>query len=437
MAGHLSARMAALRVLLEVLQKREFLNLALKKYRFEDIRDQKFLTALVSTTLENFYKIDYVLSRFIRMNRTDEVVLCILRLGAAQILEMDGIADHAAVNESVRLAEQRRPHQKKFVNAVLRNVQREKGSIRYPDPHRDFTEYLHIVYSYPRWICDLFTDEYGREMAEELVRYHRQHDLTGIRLVQPPKDPTGLEPGIYLDDAAYIRGSGRLDQEEAYREGRITAQSEASMFCVRAAGIRAQDRILDLCAAPGGKTAYAAQLAPQGQVTACDLHEHRVRLIQETAARLHLANVQAEQADARQFRPEWVGRYNVVLVDAPCSALGLLYRKPDVKIFKAQEDLSALAEIQREILHNAAAYVAPGGALVYSTCTIDALENGRNAAWFASSHPEFSRAGLAELLPGRIGELGVSGEVQLLPPRDNVDGFFIARFKKNADPTRQ
>lgn len=437
MADSLMVRLAALAVLRGVLSRHEYLNLALKKQRFDDPRDQRFATALVSTTLENLYKIDYVLARFVRLNRTDPVVLDILRLGTAQILQMQGVADHAAVNESVRLAARRRPRQKGLVNAVLRNVLRERERIPYPDPHEDFPYYLHIVYSYPLWICRQFVRQFGPEMAEKLVSYHRSHDLTGIRLTGSFEGPSPYEPGIYLDDAAYIRSSTRLDELPAFRRGEITAQSESSMLCVRAAGIEAADRILDLCAAPGGKTAYAAQLAQNGEVIACDLHSHRVALIEETAARLGLKNVTALRQDARELRPEWENSFSVVLVDAPCTALGLLYRKPDVKIFKQEDDVPELAHLQREILRNAARYVAPGGTLIYSTCTMDAPENQDNAAWFAAEHPGFSRGSLGRLLPGRIGEMGVGGEVQLLPPRDNVDGFFIARFEKHADSTRQ
>lgn len=430
-------RQTALDILLDVMRRHEYLNLALKKYHFADPRDQRLVTALVSTVLENYCQIDYVLSHFVRLGRTDPVTLGILRLGAAQILDMSGIADHAAVNESVQLAARRRPRLKGLVNAVLRNVVREKDHIRYPDPKTDFARYLHIVYSYPEWICEMFMDQYGPEMAEKLVAYHRQHDLTGIRLVRPHGAPGACEPGIYLDDAAYIRGAERIDRLEAFRAGDITVQSESSMLCVRAGGIRDGDRILDLCAAPGGKTAYAAQLAGSGHVTACDLHAHRVRLIEETAARLHLKNVTALQADATERRADWENSFDVVLVDAPCSALGLLYRKPDIKMFKKRGDLAELAEIQRRILGNAAAYTAPGGALIYTTCTIDRLENEDNAAWMLETHPEYRAGALGRLLPGRLGEMGAGGALQLLPPRDNIDGFYIARFEKNADASGQ
>lgn len=433
----MTARQEALNILRSVISKGEYLNLALKKCHFADPQEQKFVTALVSATLENLYKIDYVLGKFVKLNRTDPTALNILRLGAAQILVLKGVADYAAVNESVQLAAKRCPRLKGLVNAVLRNVLRSRDGISYPDPKADLAEYLHVYYSYPLWICRMFIRQFGPDMAEKLVSYHREHNLTGIRLVHPPAEAGAYEPGIYLDDAAYIRGSSRLDELEAYQTGMITAQGESSMLCVRAAGIRPQDRILDLCAAPGGKSTYAAQLAPEGSVTACDLHEHRVEMIRENAARLGLANVTAERADACSLRPEWTGKFDVVLVDAPCSALGLLYRKPDIKIFKKEEDLAQLAATQRRILQNAAAYTAPGGVLVYTTCTIDAAENEDNAAWFLREHPEYRLGGLQDLLPGRIGEMAVSGAVQLLPPRDNIDGFYIARFEKHADASRQ
>ncbi|MBD5560879.1 MAG: 16S rRNA (cytosine(967)-C(5))-methyltransferase RsmB [Clostridia bacterium] len=429
----MNARQAAFRILFSVTERHEYLHLALKKYHFDEPQKQRFVTALVSAVLENYYKINYVLGRFIKPDRTDPELLTVLRIGAAQILEMNGVADHAAVNESVKLAAAIQPRARNFVNAVLRNVVRTKDDVRYPDARADFTRYLHVRYSYPLWICRYFLRQYGPDLTEKLLSYHRSHDLTGIRLVHPPQGPVPYEPGIYLDDAAYIRGAERLDRMPAFKNGEITAQSESSMMCVRAAGIRPGDRVLDLCAAPGGKTAYAAQLAFPGQVTACDLHEHRVSLIEETAARLGLSNVRTLCTDAGAPHPEWQEVFDVVLVDAPCSALGLLYRKPDLKIFKKQKDLEELAEIQRRILKSAAGCVAPGGVLIYSTCTMDDMENQENALWFARTHPEFSQSSLADLLPGRIGERGIPGWVQLLPPIDNVDGFFIARFVKHAD----
>lgn len=432
----MTARQAALKILDAVIKDHTYLHLALKKVSLPELREQRLAAALVNTVLENLFRLDYVLGKFIRLKKTDPAVLNILRLGAAQILFMQGIPAHAAVSESVKLAAAR-PRLKGLVNAVLRRLLREKDSLTYPDLAQAPAEYLHIFYSYPLWICRRFISDYGLEEAEKLVSYQGAQDVIRIRLTDRCPNPRAYEPGIYLDDAARLHGSPRLDSREDYSDGAITAQSESSMLCVRAAHIRPPDRVLDLCAAPGGKTAYAAQLAREGHVTACDLHPHRVSLIRETAERLHLENVEAMVHDARQLRREWTGVFDIVMVDAPCSALGLLYRKPDIKIFKQEEDLYALQRIQRDILSCAARYVAPGGTLIYSTCTIDRLENEENARWFLCAHPEFAAGALGAYLPGRLGERAQGGMIQLLPPRDDIDGFFIARFEKDADTSRQ
>lgn len=432
----MNARNAALNVISDVLRKHEYLHLALKKISLPDLREQRFLSALVNAVLENLFRIDYILGNFVQVKKTDPVALNILRLGTAQLLFLGGVADHAAVSESVQLAAKRCPRLKGLVNAVLRRLIREKDDITYPDPKKDPAEYLHIFYSYPLWICQKYIADYGYETAERIIAYQGEPEITRIRLTERCSDRHSYEPGIYLDDAAILRGTGRLDAREDFKDGAITAQSESSMLCVRAAAIKKTDKVLDLCAAPGGKTCYAAQLASEGSVTACDLHAHRVELIRETAQRLRIPNVEAMVQDAAELREDWRSAFDTVLVDAPCSALGLLYRKPDIKIFKKEEDLAELQQIQRSILACAVQYVRPGGTLIYSTCTIDRLENEENVAWILQNSPEFTLSSLGELLPGRLGELAVSGEVQLLPPRDDIDGFYIARFEKHAGTAR-
>jgi len=343
------------------------------------------------------------------------------------------VPSSAAVNESVRLAEKNGKRQLKgFVNAILRKVSQNLGKIKYPDAGEDLIEYLHIMYSYPRWLCEKYVTDYGRAQAEAMLEYEGDNALTCMRLNKFKRSlpPEGSEPGRYLDDAFYIRGAYDIERMPLLKKGEITVQGEASMICVRASGIKKDDNVLDVCAAPGGKSAYAAWFARGGSVTSLDLHAHRVELIKNTAERMGIPNIAARQADAAVFMEEYEGRFDVVLADVPCSALGLLYRKPDIKLFKNAEDITSLAEVQRSILSVCARYVKSGGVLLYSTCTIDREENERNVEWFLEKEKGFRLDDLKNYIPEALMHRAGGGMLQLFPHIDKIDGFFIARMVK-------
>ncbi len=429
----MSARQSALLIFSEVLKNKSYLNLALKHRLAPNEEDKRFITALVSTTLEHLYRIDYVLAQFITAKRVHTVVRNILRLGACQIMFFENVPVSAAVNESVKLTEQNGKRQLKgFVNATLRNLAQNLGAVSYPDPSEDFGEYLHVFYSYPKWLCEKYIVDYGREQTEALFAYQADYRQTCVRqnLILGREPFSQFEPGIYCEDAYYIKNASAIDTMPLFRKGKITVQGEASMVCVRAAGIAEQDRVLDVCAAPGGKSVYAAQFAARGSVLALDLHEHRVELIRANAERMGIGNIEARVADAAQYDPS-MGCFDVVLADVPCSALGLLYRKPDIKLFKESEDIGALVGIQRGILEASCRYVRPGGKLLYSTCTIDAAENGGNIAWFLSRHPEFVLDDdMKNDIPMALMCRAHGGEMQLMPHIDRIDGFYMARLKR-------
>lgn len=434
----MTARQAALNVLSDVLSKGTYLNLALKDLGGFGASDQRFITALVTATLERLYTIDYVLSKFTDLKRTSGRVRNILRLGACQILYLNSVPDSAAVNESVTLAKRVAPSLRGYVNGVLRSVAREGPSVTLPDYDTDPLEFLSIAYSYPKWICAMFTEQFGSEEAMKLLSYTGTPGRTGMRRTVRAEGHTfpDSKPGIYLDDALYVQHASGLSSDPLLKEGRYTVQSESSMLCVRALGLAPDARVLDLCAAPGGKSAYAAQIAHAGRVTACDLHEHRTRLIEAAARRLKIGNLETVVWDATVLNPAWTDSFDAVLVDAPCSALGLMYRKPDIRYSRKQEDLTALHATQTAILECAQQYVKVGGTLVYSTCTIDRLENEEVVRQFLGSHPHFTSADLAAVLPGAFAERAARGQLQILPYRDDIDGFFISRMVRTADAPR-
>lgn len=422
-----SARNAALNILCEVCDH-GYLNLVGKKYLplLKKAEDRRFCTALVSTTVENLYRIDYVLETFTTAKRIQKVVKNILRLGVCQLMFFESVPQSAAVNESVRLCQKCGKSQLKgFVNGVLRSVANNLGSMEYPSETDDPARYLSVLYSYPKWLCEKYLDEYGFAFTQDMLAYRAEYALTCVR-VRKDRHKDWL-PGRYCADAAYIRNASAIEEMPQYRSGALTVMSEASMLCVTAADLHKDDRVLDVCAAPGGKTAYAAEKCKS--VLSTDLHAHRVQLIEKNIRRLHLDNVQTMQMDACIFQKPIEEQFDVVLCDVPCSALGLLYRKPDIKIHKQPEDLEALVEIQQRILDVCSRYVRPGGKLIYSTCTINAEENERNIQTFLNTHAGFAPDDFSGTLPETLRPRIKTG-LQLFPHLDGVDGFYIARLKR-------
>ncbi|MEG2202277.1 MAG: 16S rRNA (cytosine(967)-C(5))-methyltransferase RsmB [Christensenellaceae bacterium] len=431
----MNARQVSLEVLSNVLKNKSYLNLELKQALRNDfsIEDKRFITALVSTTIENLYRIDYVLNQFITAKRVHTVIRNILRIGACQLLFFESVPVSAAVNESVKLVEKVGKRQLKgFVNATLRNLSDHLGKISYPDAKEDLAEFLHVFYSYPKWLCEKYLADYGEAQTEEMLSYAGDNAMTCVRINSflQGADITGFVHGKYCEDAFYIKNASNIQKNLDFAQGKITVQGEASMICVRAAGIKRTDCVIDTCAAPGGKSAYAAQFASEGSVTALDIHEHRTELIENTFERLHIKNASVAVVDATKPIAEYEQKFDVVLIDAPCSALGLLYRKPDIKIFKNEEDLEELVQIQRALLEVCSSYVKKGGILLYSTCTINKQENDENIDVFLTNHKEFVGDSIKEYLPEALQCRANNDRIQLFAHIDGIDGFFMARLKR-------
>lgn len=433
-------REIAVEILMQV-EDGAYLNLAVKKY-LKGLEEQKrrFAAALVYTTLENLLRIDYVIDYFARTNRMHRYVRNVLRVGVCQLMFFESVPVSAAVNESVKImAASKKRQLKGFVNAVLRNVAEHLGEVEYPAREQDPAGFLSVMYSYPRWIAQMYIEEYGFDFAWEMLSYHKPEAYTSVRInhlktdretLQRKLEGRGLQyaPGHYVADCLYIKNISSVDELDLYQKGLLTVQGESSMLVCKVADVKQGDRILDVCAAPGGKTAYLAEGHP-AYLQAWDLHEHRVQLMRENFARLGV-NAEIMVQDATVLREDAVGAYDVVLIDAPCSALGLLYRKPDIKFSKTDEDLKSIIQTQRIILNLCAEYVKPGGKLVYSTCTINRRENEENFRWFLQQksdfEPEELPGGMPTQLLGRMKE----GSLQLFPHLDGVDGFFIATARR-------
>ena len=427
----MNTREAALKILLSIEKDSSYSDLIQKEImRDMDLRNRHFVSALVYSVLEHKLTIDYIIDGFLTKRNKDKTVRVILRIGCAQILFMD-VPDSAAVNETVKLMNSTgKKALKGFVNAVLRKVcSVNQEDIRLPDESSEPDKYLSVKYSYPVWIVSMLKKQYGEQCAREILSYKRS-DRHGI-CVRVTSDTCSIRStvtgnAVYHNNAVYIEGSD-IDNNPDYISGSITPQSEASMFCVEAAGIIKGSSVLDLCAAPGGKSAYAYEFSGT-RITACDIHEHRLEVMRKNFERLGI-EYEAVQNDGCVLNTDFIDRFDYVLVDAPCSSLGLMYRKPELRYSKSIADLNAIAAVQSSILDNASKYVRPGGILVYSTCTVNKAENEYQIKAFLKEHSNFSGSGFTDSTLKRLAGKD-EFQIQLLPHIYDTDGFYIARLVK-------
>lgn len=419
------------------------LSAVLDKYDYMDARDKAFFKRLLCGVTERRIRIDYILDLFsgTKVRKMKPFMRALLRCGVYQIMWMDSVPDSAVCNEAVKLAQKHKfAGLKGFVNGVLRNICRNKENIAYPDPDKEPYKYMSVIYSSPEWLVKQMCDEYGREAAENFFKASMEEAPVSVRLRcsgtrrgeligQWEKAGIRVEKNRSLKDAFFLEGAEGIAGLAGYEEGEFTVQDTGSMMVAALAGIKAGDTIIDVCAAPGGKSMHAADILTElekgseakGHVYACDISEERCGKIEENIERLGMTNVSVRTADASVFIPEMNEKADIVIVDAPCSGLGVIGRKSDIKYRVKPEDIQSLGILQRKILSNAVRYVKPGGSLIYSTCTVTRTENTDQAV--------FIRDELG-LIPRPVKDSAES--LQLLPGRDRSDGFFIAAFTKQA-----
>lgn len=404
-------------------------------------REAALATQLCFGVVQNQLLLDFYLSKFsnIPLRRMESKVVQALRLGLYQMLFLSRIPQSAAVNSSVELTRThcKNPRAPGMVNAILRSLQRNLNQLP-TIPQNDPAEYLSILYSHPVWLVEELLPLLGSEgTAEYLQANNSQPPITAM--VNTTKATTQqvaqllAEQGVEVASHPWLKGclilnkTGNLERLDAYQQGLFYVQDPASRLMALASGAAPGMRVLDVCAAPGGKSfAAAIQMENQGEVISSDLHPHKKKLIQAGADRLGLSIIKPMTADGKVRREEWVSAFDLVLVDAPCSGLGVIRKKPDIR-YKDPEPLADLPKVQEAILENAAGYVKTGGVLMYSTCTILPRENGEIVAAFLKKHPEFVRE--AFTLPGPAGEVS-EGEITLWPQVHQTDGFFICKLRK-------
>lgn len=399
-------------------------------------RDRSLTSALCYGVMQNSMLLDHIIQQIsdIPMRKIEPKVQDILRLSIYQIHFMDRVPNAAAVNEAVKLCRKCGfSRASGFVNALLRKA----ADGRYTIPQGNDRTALSVRYSHPLWLTDLFLERLGTEETEQLLSAHNSLVPVTLQVNTRKTDSQTLLQYFaaegkdavmhpYLPDCILLSQGSGLTAMEPFRAGEFYIQDAAAKLSVIAAAPQAGQKILDTCAAPGGKSFAAAILSGGVEVTACDLHENKLKRIREGAQRLGLDQIAARAMDARAFQPEYEEAFDLVIADVPCSGLGVIRKKPDIR-YKDPAPFAGLAEVQRAILENVCRYVAPGGTLLYSTCTVRKEENEDMAGAFLAGHPEFTAEEFS--LPGGLESDG--GMLQLWPQRNGTDGFFFAKMRKH------
>lgn len=431
----MSARTTALSALIACRKQNAWSDGVLKEYIARDKldrRDAALASRLCYGVMQNRMLLDFTISAFLKGKLTSlqPVVLDILRLGVYQLTMMDKIPASAAVNESVELGKKYANRQAAgLINGVLRSIGRAE---KLPQP-KD----LPTRYSHSQELVELLRSNVGDDLLEPLLISHNEAPRTALQInpilgneqaVWQQLEEAGIEAEKHpwLPGCILVSGTGNLENLPCFREGQVYVQDPAAKLAVLAAAPQPGMRVLDTCASPGGKSfAAAMEMENKGEIVSCDIHSHKVKIIEAGAKRLGIAIVSACQQDGRSFREEWEKGFDTVICDAPCSGLGVIRKKPDIR-YKNLDEIQGLPQIQLDILNNVANYVKPGGVLLYSTCTILNRENKGVIGEFLEQNREF----LAEdfdLFGNIKSENGMS---TLLPPVHDTDGFFICKLRK-------
>ena len=437
----MGARETALNVLIASRQADGWSNGLLKSFISRDRldkRDAALATRLCYGVLQNRYKLDFYLQPLLtgKVKDLHPAIRDILHLGLYQLYEMDKVPQSAAVNESVDLAKKYCKKQRfapGLVNAVLR-----KAAQTEPIQPTAWQE----KYSHPQALIDLLKSYVGKERIQPMLQANNAIPDTVVQvntlqttaaqlLLRLEQEGVSAQPHPWLEDCLVLSGTGNLEQLPSFRDGAFYVQDAAAKLSVLCAQLPTdQDwKVLDCCAAPGGKS-FAAAIAMQGRgaITSCDVYEHKTALIENGAARLGLANITARQQDATAFVPEWEKTMDVVITDVPCSGLGIIRKKPDIR-YKDLTEMEKLPALQQQILWNQARYVRPGGVLLYSTCTLVREENEGMVERFLQQHPDFYLENLALPAPFPVNDTGM---LALVPGQYDTDGFFIARLRRKS-----
>ena len=425
-------RRIAYLTLMDVESKQAYSNLALNNHINSGRPDAPALVReLVYGVLENKIYLDYIIEQYIRtpIGKMKTSDLMILRLGLYQLKFLDGVPEYAAVNESVDMAKKYSRGREGFINGVLRSFLRAGKEVELPDRAKDEVRYLSVKYSYEPWIIELWLEQYEPAFVEELLAAGNMTPDLVIRVNSLKTSREDLkrriiakgykaEDGLLCKEALHVEGRGFLGGR-LYNSGMFSVQDESSILAVNMLDPQPDETVMDVCAAPGGKTlAIAERMKNRGSVIAWDIYKRKLAIIDKEAKRLGITNVTAKTWDATRVDSSMIEKADRVLVDAPCSGLGVVRRKPEIKYKRKNSETEQLPEKQLEILSASSKYLKPDGILVYSTCTISPYENQEITREFLKRNPGFSKL----------------EELQLLPNVNGTDGFFICKMKRDEWP---
>ena len=434
----MNIRKIALKLLSEHEENGTFANLALQNHLTDALskEEKASLTALFYTTVERKLTLDYMIGALSKrgLDSVDSHTRSLLRIGLCQVIYMKNIPSFAAVNETVKLA--RHEGERRFVNFVLREAVRRLNDLPYPERKKNVARYLSVYYCCPLWIVKELLALFGEEGAEDYLRCINEEppltvsvNTTKISVadyrVRLEKEGIEATPTALSDTSLRIEGKHRPSALPGFDDGLFFVQDEASALVCQILAPRATDTVIDVCACPGGKSFGAAiRMGDSGAIYSFDLHESKLPLIQSGSERLGLASIHPEVVDATLGKESLLGAADCVICDVPCSGLGVLAKKPDLR-YKSEESIKELPALAFSILERSAAYLKVGGTMIFSTCTIRPEENEKTLERFLLAHPEFS------LVPFTVGERTVAdGILRLYPHTDGTDGFFISKLQK-------
>lgn len=446
----MTSRELAYRILKDIESKGEYSNLSINKNLRKsdlDIRDKSLVTEIVYGVIEKRLFIDNIINKVskIKVKKMSHSVKIVLEIAVYEIFWLDGVKDYASINEAVNLIKKFDKKSSGFVNGVLRNICRRKEELY--NIEEDSIDGISIKYSFEKWIVKKLIEEYGRERAREIIIFLSNKPRIFVRVNLKKKVELGIREdeefisyvmgklenqGVsakrtVLPECIEVSGLNNIENNDLFMNGIISIQDISSMMVANVVNPSGDERVLDLCSAPGGKSTHVAEKLSSGCVVSCDVFGHKLELVKKYSKRLGLDNMSVVKNDALILNKDFMDRFDVVLVDAPCSGMGIVRRKPEIK-YKKKNDVKKLPEIQLKILENAAKYVSKDGVLIYSTCTIFNDENMGVIMKFMMNNSDFSLEEIGNI--DVFKEEGQSGYINILPDKYDMDGFFICKMRK-------
>ena len=437
----MNSREVALNIINRVLNEGAYSNIVLSAELNEsdlNANDRGLVTELVYGTIRRRNTLDMIISNYVKdIKLMDKEVLNILRMAIYQMHFLDKVPDFAACNEAVELAKKVSLENSKLVNGILRSYTKDPDNIQIKDGMLDKLVYQ---YSFEPWFIRMIYKQYGEEIGRKILAGLNETPKVTVRVnsaktdfdeVYEKLEEAGydIEEGYVCPEAIIIRGGSSIENNELFNKGYITVQDESAMLVAPMLDLQKNDIVLDLCAAPGGKTTHIAEiLNSEGEVYSFDLHEKKLSLIEDSIKRLGLGSTNVEVMDATKLNSKYIAYADKVLIDVPCSGLGIIRKKPEIKWNKTRKSLQELVPVQREIMENAWAYLKSGGVMVYSTCTLNKEENEDNIEWFLNKHKD---AEVEKIFLGNNDDFiyNKDGSLTILP-NEYMDGFYIAKIIK-------